>query len=501
MKQKAIQSFSSVNSSRDSLDPDRIGDRQPCFSGLLVERRIFATPWHWCVHGLGIGQETSGFDASKSAQLLAISQTLTKTISSNYFLFIDRLLHGIVTVCHEKALKKENCNKVAYEQFDSAIERLRLLQDEPWQYPRACALLTESLVKLERLEFYRDILHWHLHKALEQLSTFNPTTDKLRYEKLQLLANLLLAAGQAEFSDLLVSKSNGRTYIDIALDVAINIDDLFYRGRGSAIIFTVIAIVGYGDRLYGCENHLQALLDAFDWELSNLSDKDSDGVHEGADYYIFPLSLILNAIAVLDCPEYLTYKRDWVQQTVSLFDSLSPASQASQITFLISALDNLGLLDIYVPEVKILFQQCIDKYLQSTDGFGIDDYLRCTYLIHLAYQLQQSPCLHPRIYLILSRSLAQTLDSKFYRESSYGSSYMVAAYILSAFDRSNRLNLLSSEPINLLQTISRFESSSYAVNTYAPRIAFALIETALRMRPLNTLDTSLFQNIGLAMTQ
>ena len=494
MKQKAIQSLGLVNFLRGSLDKNRIDVDQPCFSGMLNERRIFATPWHWCVHGLGIGQETSGFDASKSAQIVAISQALTQAISGNYFQFIDHLLRGIVNICHEKALKNEGFRHVAYEQFARAITRLELLQNDPWQYSRACALLTESLVKLELHKSYRDILIWHLSKALEKLSKLNPTTDKLRYEKLQLFSNLFLAVGQAEFSDLWALESDGSSYIDLALDVAMNIDDLFYRGRGSAIIFTVIAIIGDEDCLDSCKNHLQALLEAFDFELRNLSARGSDGVHEGTDFFIFPLSLILNAIAVLNCPEYLTYKRDWAKQAVSLFYSLSPASQTSQITFLISALDNLGLLNIYFPKVDTLFRQCMDKYLQSTDGMGIDDYLRCTYLIHLAYQLKLLPCLHPRIYLILSGSLARALDGKLYQESSYGSSYMVAAYTLSAFDRSNRLNLLPNEPINLPQTISRFENNSHAITTYAPRIGFALIETALGMRPLDTLDTHLFQS-------
>ncbi len=119
---------------------------------------------------------------------------------------------------------------------------------------------------------------------------------------------------------LTLRQQNGDTYADTALQLATTISDIFYRSRGSAIIFSVLGIIGGKQQVYtGQQNHLQALLDNLDSELSHSLSRDSDGVHEGSDYYIFPLSLILNAIAILDCPDYLTYRRDWVRQTVSLF--------------------------------------------------------------------------------------------------------------------------------------------------------------------------------------
>ncbi|MBN3884615.1 MULTISPECIES: hypothetical protein [unclassified Nostoc] len=470
-----------------------IGQRQ-CFKGLLNERRVFPTPWHWCVHGLGIGQEATGFDPEKSDRLLKISFALSRKNNSSYNIFAHHLLNGILARCEAVSFNSYLAQERSHDEFKSAINQL---PSEPWQYARACALLTESLVKVGQLEPYRHLVRWHLERALEQVAKLDLSSDKLRYEQLQLFANLLLAVGQAEFTDLLVlQQENGDTYTDKALQLATTISDIFYRGRGSAIIFSVLAIIGCREQVCtGEQNHLQTLLDIFDSELSDSLRRDSDGVHEGSDYYLFPLSLILNAIAVLDCPDYLTYKRDWGKQAVSLYHTLSPTSQASQITFFIYALDNLGVLHVYVPDIVTFFHQCMEGYIQSTDGFRVDAYLRCTYLIHLACQLGCPDILHPCIWSIFSDTATEIFGSDHYLENTYGSSYMVAAYALSAFDRIGKLDMLFSPELRLPDAIARFQDNPESTAINSPKTVFALIEAGLRMRPIGSCDTPLFQKV------
>ena len=209
--------------------------------------------------------------------------------------------------------------------------------------------------------------------------------------------------------------------------------------------------------------------------MNNLSCRDSDGVHQGVDYYIFPLSLILNAIAVLGCHDYLTYKRDWISQAYSLFQTLNPTSQASQITFLLSAFDNLGVLNLHIPDVTDFFYQCMTRYLHGTDGVQVDDYLRCTYLINLAYQLGISDIIHPSIWSKLLDNVARLLGSESYLESTYGSSYMVTAYALSAFDRIGRLDVLFGEKIHLPDVIKSFKDTPQITAIHSPRTAFASV--------------------------
>ena len=481
-----------MNSSQLSLQINQSIQQHQYFNQLLKERRIFATPWHWCVHGLGLGQETTDFDLDKATRLVEISLVLSQKTQSTYHQFTHHLLQGIVAICDAISSGDSLAQQQAHKQFTKAIE---LLPSNSWEYGRACALLTESLVKLGQLELYRQNVYEHLKIALTKVVKLEPTNNKLRYEQLQLLANLFLAVGQAGFSDLLTLKQqDGNTYVDTALEIATTISDAFYRGRGSAIIFSVLGIIGQGEKVYNdSHNHLQNILDIFDAELSHSSSRDSDGVHQGGDFYIFPLSLILNGIAVLGRYDYLTYKRDWIATTMSIFQSLSPASQTSQMMFLLSALDNLGMLNIYIPNVSAFFHRCMTRYLNSTDGSQVDDYLRCTYLIHLACHLGISDRIDPRVWSILLANVSQNLGSERYLESTYGSSYMVTAYALSAFNTIDRLDMLFDEKIGLPNAIAHFQDDAKTTAIHSPRTAFALIEIALRMRPLNSCDTPLFR--------
>ncbi|MBE9209375.1 hypothetical protein IQ244_23310 [Nostoc sp. LEGE 06077] len=154
----------------------------------------------------------------------------------------------------------------------------------------------------------------------------------------------------------------------------------------------------------------------------------------------------------------------------------------------------ISISKVYVPDVVALFQECLTGYLQSTDGSKVDDYLRCTYLIHLACQLEQTDLIDPRVWSILLDSAAQNPSSQRYLESTYGSSYMVAAYALSAFDRVGRLDELFCERVNLADAIAHFQDDAHATTIHSPRTAFALIETGLRMRPVQSNDTPLFSN-------
>lgn len=200
---------------------------------------------------------------------------------------------------------------------------------------------------------------------------------------------------------------------------------------------------------------------------------------------------------MLDCPDYLTYKRDWVKQAVLLYNALLPASQASQITFFIYALDNLGVLNTYVPDLITFFYKCMEAYIQSTDVFRVDSYLRCTYLIHLACQLGCPDLLHPSIWSIFSNSAVQIFGSDHYLKSNYGSSYMVMAYTLSAFDRIGKMDMLFSPELGLPDAITRFQDNSESTAINSPKSMFALIETGLRMRPIGSCDTPLFQKANL----
>lgn len=487
-----------MNSTGTLLDSNKEKrDRQTSsFKHLLKERRIFSTPWHWYVHGLGLGQDPIGFQPDKSPQLLSMSLALVQKTGSKYHFFTHYLLQATLEACAYLSLGDHLAQSRANDHFKTCIH---YLPQEPWQYARACAVLSESLVKLMFVEPFKDVIRQHLQKAMRQLVQLSPESDKYCYEQVQMLASLMLAAGQTECLDVLEQKVEGKdNYIECILKMAANISEPFYYGRGSAIAFSVLAIVGNAEQIYdGQQDYLRILLETFDQLLNSPSIRNSDGVHQGADFCIFPLSLILNAIAVLDCPEYLSYKRNWPQQALSIFQFISPASKASQISFLIHSLNNLGIIEDYISDMSIFFKDCMSGYLQETDGLQVDDYLRCTYLIHLAFQFNRTDWVDSRIWSILRDNIGQLGDVNRSLESTYGSSYMMAAYALSVFDQSDDLGSLFNEDFNLTGATLLFNDAPASAVIHSPRAAFALLEAGLRMRPVDVDDTHLFRSLRL----
>jgi len=466
------------------------------FRQLSTERRIFSTPWHWCVHGLGLGQETRGFQLESAKDLVNLSHSLSLKADFNYHIFSHHLLQGIVVSCTDEREPSPLSALSSRVHFTNALQAL---PKEPWQYVRACALLTETLVKIDDIEAYQVDVLWHLRNSLKTVSALPATSDKDRYEKLQLYSNILLAAGQANLHESVMFDSRaGVTYVEQALEVASEISDVFYRGRGSAILFTVLALLGRRSQVcQGDSNPLQVLLESLDVALQVEAQRSTDGVHGGSDYHIFALSLILNAIAVLKCPEYLRYKRDWAATALSLFKTLTPESKVSQLSFLCYALDNLGVVHTYIPDMANLFQQCMQAYLDTTNGAQTGDYLRCTYLIHLAHQLNRPDLLSPKVFEVLIESARQTMGSERYLSSTYNSSYMVAGYVLSALDIADRLELVMGKRYDLAQAIANIKESADMKRIHSPRLAFSLIESALRLRSPKYQDTPLFRQVNL----
>jgi hypothetical protein len=477
-------------------------DIEQPFGHLPNELRVFPTPWHRYVHGLGLGQVPVSFDPSKAQRLLETSRVVGQKTGRPYHAFAHELLQGILSACEAMALDGDAAGQQGQAELANAVAQLATLSD-PWQYGRACAMLIESLVKLGRLEAHTHPLRQNAQVALQQVEALRPATDKDRYERLQLFGNLMLAVGQAGWTDLLTSpQPHGGTYIVSALQGIDTIAEVFYRGRGAAMVFTALGIVGCASSIWdGPQDYLHGILDVFDAELSQTSLTERaayhDPVHSFADTFIFPLSLNLNAMAILNRPAYLTYKRDWVTEAVALFQLLPPPSRASQVMFYVGALSNLGVLDAHVPDMATFLRDCMDGYLQATDGTQVDDYLRCAYLVHLAWQIGQLELLTPRVWSILMTSLPRIAGSDLYCQSPYGSSYMVAAYTLSALDIGNRFETLFDDAINLLAAIDRFQEDADATTMTLPRLDFALIDAALRLRPARTGDTDLFGSLRL----
>lgn len=440
---------------------------------LTNECRVFPSPWHRLVHGLGLGQQPCGYNAAIARSLAGLNQAGHRDRE-----FYRALIEAVLAVCAESNGGIQT-RRTVDAHFNRAIARL---PQDPWQYARACAVLTECVVKLGQLERCGSAVRWHLAAAWTKVEALAPRAAKDRYERLLLTVNLFMASAQAGWVDLAASRIEG------ALRASEAIPDLFYRGRGAALLFTALAAVGRGAAICdGAHDYLRALLTAFDAELEPLSARAPDGVHAGIDYSLFPLSLTLNAMALLNRPHYLHYRRDWARQAATYFSALPPRSQASQLMFYALSLANLGVLHEHATDIGELFDACVHRYLQVTAGDAIDDYLRCAYLIHMGRYLGRD--VPPAVWDILAAALARATNAP--AATGYGSIYRVAAYALSAADAGD-IELSFDKAGDLPAVIASCGDGTMAVAADRTTWDFALVDAALRLRPTVAGDTALF---------
>lgn len=461
---------------------------------LTNELRIFPSPWHWCVHGQGIGQRPTGFEIKTADLILEISLSAQPANDNSFHIFTHSLVQDIIAVCSEKSARADKSNRTAMQ--TDFYRTIALLPTDPCLYARACAVMVESLVKLGKLESYDSILHNHMNIALKKIEALAPVTNKDRYEKLLLLANLFAASGQAGWTNILTSQApHGISRIHYALLMTQEITDLFYRGRAAAMLITVVSSIGYGYIVCGDRpDYLRNLLDVFDEQLDQLATIKPDGVHANYDYSLFPLSLTLNSIAILGQLEYLHYRRDWVQQATTYFTALSPESRTSQMIFYVHALSNLGMLEVYVPDLGVLLRDTINTYLREADrGTSMNHYLRCTYLILMAHQFGYEDVLPSKLWNILAANLIHFQYSA--SRNSYGSGYMIAAYALSAFNAGKRLDTIPRYGIDLPTVVASIRTTTADIDMNLPKLDFALINAALQLRPTHGKDTRFFSEI------
>lgn len=443
---------------------------------LSRELRLFSTPWHWIVHGLGLGQSCTGFDTARAARIHALGRAVVQRHRGPFPQFVVELVDIILAAVdldgdRGGAMGARICGRIA------ALTDVR-------ERARACAAATESLVKLGRLSPYDTELRDQLAAALRQLAALVADDDHARYASLHALINLLVAAAQAGWTELLQPG-----YLDLGTRLAAGIDDFFQHARAAAIWHSVLAVLE-PDHREARGAALRRLLDRIDEQLGDPDHRACDGVHDGRDFVAFPLFVTLTAVGATRCHELLGYRRRWLEVACTELEALSPRSRASQTLFFVAALRELGALDRHVLDGTALVRDTALRYLASGTGQHVDDYLRCTYLVHLARQLDCPAALPRSIDRILIASPAQLGKPDRFRASSYGSPLMLVAYLLSAMhgrhgpaDELQRIDLAAI----IRDAPPRGDD---AVNL--PRLGLSLIDAALNLRAARSRDTARF---------
>jgi hypothetical protein len=232
------------------------------------ELAVFGTPWHWLAHGLGLGQGPEGFDAARAARLLSISDTVSRRFASDSHRFVDELVRVIISHCEAPLAGAP----------PSLAERLVGLRD-PHDHARACALLIESLAKAGLLPPDDRALQAQWAGALRRAASSPATSDAERYRDLHLVVSLLLAAGQAGWTAVLDSPTADQACL-AACRLADSIEQPFYRARGTAILATVLGLLGKERMLrHDGRDRLDDLLGVIAAEFRSVPSRPSDGVH------------------------------------------------------------------------------------------------------------------------------------------------------------------------------------------------------------------------------
>lgn len=440
------------------------------------EGACFRTPWHWYIHGLGLGQDAGPYAPVSADCLLRAGRALNDVSDSPLHDFTNKLL----------------CQILAQGEKGTAgsVTGIALFHpgENPAHYIKMSALFVSCLARAGMLEEYLSNARRHLALAFTLAEQLPERDDRTRYEKLQLMSSLFMAATHIESTGLI--RGQGRdeeSCLQFALQLAGRIENRFLKGRGVAVMLTTIGLTGLSEHVQpDIEALLVDVLTDLDHQIQSPQTYRDDGVHSGLDYLIFPLSLILNALSALGLERFIGFRRNWLDTAVDVFDRLSPDSRASQALFLVSALDSLGALEVYFPYGGDLVAQCVDGYLASTNGSRPDDYLRCTYLVHLAVQLGVAEELNPQVMDVLSSALVCRLeheDGGGDVRNKYQSDTMLAAYSLSAFSRLGQLEALFGNRALLPKLIGRLVPGSDEFRSDSPKLCFALIDAALRLVP------------------
>lgn len=460
---------------------------------------VFSTPWHWVVHGLGLGQRPTGFDVEQAERVSALNRALLRRFRDPFQVFVHELVKTLQAHCEASAGGLDPWKSAAHGPLDDArrdaedkartqlVRRITYIED-PIAHARACALLVESFhtlsLTLDPSRTADALLRESVATASYRLTMTPAASEEARYERLHLLAGLFLAAGRAGWGDLMAAPSRTEPQgLAAAWRLLGSLSDPFYRGRGAAIFLTILGLVDPGAATSAeVEEGLRSLLNLLDAEFQRAPERASDGVHEGRDYRFFPLSLALIAMSVLGRRDLLHYKRDWLDLAGAEIERLTPASRASQALFYVAALRSLDALETHVPAPAAWFGRVTEAYLGATDGRRVDDYLRCTYLVHLAEQLGLGAAVPPRIGEILAGSVARIGRSESPRTNPYDSGFMTLAYALSTLRAGGPATAPWTRPTDLARAVGRIEADPHGTALHLPRLNMALIDAALRLR-------------------
>lgn len=375
-------------------------------------RFVYATPWHWCLHGLGLGEMTLPGEPVASRALCDIAMHCPGA----------DLQRAATTLIRATAFRDDDGEPSSTagtqkDRLDDVCQAISALSS-----PIEAAFLSALFAQCAGAAGHPSLAWPCVARAISGLDRMRPHSDRQRYERVYLYTALVRAGagplGDGPHDTLTQTAARAARHLT-------TIEDPFYRMRATALLAGVLA--ERGDAL-----EVEALFHPLGPQLRAARERPADPVHAGPDYALFCLCLAITASAMAGRSDWLQRDTDWIAHADVLLDEVGPRSRPSMGLFYTIAMVSIGRLDPSHAATVALFTRAMREYLDVADGHSVDDYLRCTYLVHWGCLLGQRAQLDPRLFELLRRTLASDAawQAEGQPETSYSSGYTVMAYAL-----------------------------------------------------------------------
>ncbi|MEU2423122.1 hypothetical protein ABZ619_19225 [Streptomyces sp. NPDC007851] len=376
---------------------------------LSHETRVIATPWSRMVRGIGLGQYPVAHDPAAAARIRhAFSLLDAKGVDDAYTRF-SRLLAGFALDVTDpgRALRTTDLQR----DLRPVLAAVRA-EENPYFRVMAGCILMDAVAKLgldrallvnAETDFPAEILAVADTIEPDRIKDENAGRHG-HYEKLSAYTAVFLAMGQLGLKDRLVT--GRRNHVREALRLLDKIPAPFFRGRGGAMLLSVISLLGHERFIFDDGRDFVAevlsYLDRAD-EL-NLFPAFPQPMSENFTR-IYPLLTMLNAVAMSGRAEaYLNHGRDRLAQARELFGRITPVERTHMGLYYLIALHNLGRLHDQVPDLDAFVEDIVGQWAHIDPGA---DY----FLNGIAYTyIIQTAMLTGRMDLIGDRTLERLVD-------------------------------------------------------------------------------------------
>ncbi|MEU0229463.1 MULTISPECIES: hypothetical protein [unclassified Streptomyces] len=341
---------------------------------LSNETRMIATPWSRMVRGIGLGQYPVAYDPAAAARIRRTFALLSaKGADSNSYTRFSRLLADLVLSVADpsRPLRRSDVE----QDLGPILDTVRA-EENPYFRLMAGCILMDSFAKLgldkgllvnAETDFPAEILAVADSIAPDRIKDENAGRHG-HYEKLSAYSAVFLAMGQLGLKERLVS--GRRNYVRESLGLLEKIPAPFFRGRGGAVLLSVISLLGYERFIFGeGRDHIKEVLDHLDRADELNSPPAFPQPMSEAFPKVYPLLTMLNAIAMSGrAEEYVAYGRDRLAEAKELMGRITPVERTHMGLYYIIALHNLGRLDDQVPDLSGLVEDIVGEWEHIDPG-------------------------------------------------------------------------------------------------------------------------------------